>query len=266
MNIKKFIFSLLFASAPLSAMNLVPGTVIDPLHHTGQFTVSVAQNVTCLPSGLPSVLCQVSKASSDIFKNKGVPVLIYTAAGMVPWWALTTGTGYLIISQCGISDPGLLTSIVSGASYAAGQQSNSVLKKYITNPYVKSFAQVALCASCLGLSYISGNSVTSDALLAVAQAIGLQTIFDNCLELLMKIKVTHSYQSQSQKQQAWCALSPALKANLINGTVDALSIILPSLCISNECDPNMILRILLYEQAYRLAQYGCAAAQHFINK
>jgi hypothetical protein len=68
------------------------------------------------------------------------------------------------------------------------------------------------------------------------------------------------------QSQAWYTLSPETKANLIEGSVNALNTILPSLCISNACDPQAMLRILLYEQAYRLAQCGCTAAQCFVNK
>lgn len=267
MNMRKIIFTLLFISIPLSAMKVEPGTVIDPLYHNGQFTVSLADSAfTSLPSAMPALTSQTSKAASDIFKNKGVPVVISTVAGTVPWWALTTGTGYLLISQCDISDPSILASIASGISYVAGQQSNSLLKKYINNPYAKNFAKIALCASCLGISYISGNPIISDALFATANAIGLQTLIDNCSELLMQPKTITSPQQPQTQTNTWYTLSPALKANLIDGTADALTIMLPALCTTNACDPNVMLRILLYEQAYRLAQCGCVAAQRFINK
>ncbi len=267
MNVKNLIFTLiLLVSAPLSAMNLGPGTVIEPLKHNGQFTVSMTQtSFAALPSGLPATVSQASKMGSDLFKNKGIPVLITSAAGMVPWWALTTGTGYLIISQCGISDPTLFATVVAGASYATGEHSNSVINKYINNPYVKNIAQAALCASCFGLSYASSNPIISEALSATAQAIGLQTLIQTSCQLLAHAK-PNAPQNQPPTSPAWYTLSPETKANLIDGTTHALSTILPSLCATNVCDPHAMLRILLYEQAYRLAQNGCAAAQHLVNK
>ena len=258
MNVKKLIFPLiLLANAPFYAMAPAPGTVIDPIKHTGQFTVSMAEHALG-SSSIP----QITHAGSELFTNKGVPVIITTAASMVPWWALTTGTGYLLISQCGISDPALLATVASGASYAAGQQSGSILQKYINNPYVKNIAKAALCASCLGLSYISSNPLITDALFATAQAIGLQTLADASSQISIqpKINTTHN------QTHAWYALSPETKANLMEASVNTLSTILPSLCITNACDPHAMLRILLYEQAYRLAQSGCAAAHYFVNK
>jgi hypothetical protein len=263
MNINNLILPLLFVSIPLSAMKLEPGTVIDPINHVGQFTVSIAEgSLNSLPSGLPTAVSQASKAGSDIFKNKGIPVIISTAVGMIPWWALTTGTGYLIISQCGFSDPTLITTVATGASSFAGEQSTSLLKKYINNPYAKSFTQIALCASCLGASYLSGNPLITNAFYAAGNAIGLQSIFETCSEYFAQSKAN----APASESQTWYTLSPTIKRNLFDGTTNALSIIIPTLCITNACDSNMMLRILLHEQAYRLAQCGCTAAQHFINK
>lgn len=255
MNIKKLIFPLvLLINTPVFAMAPMPGTVIDPIKHIGQFTVSSADHVLGR-SGIP----QLADSGSQLFKNKGIPVIISSAASAAPWWALTTGTGYLIVSQCGISDPALLTTFASGISYAAGQQSNSLLKRYINNPYVKNIAQIALCASCLGLSYLSSNPIITEGLFASAQAIGLQTLFDSSSQLLAQ---TNSSAPQNQSP-AWLAET---KANIMNETINTLSTILPSLCVTSTCNPQVMLHILLYEQTYRLAQCGCTAAQRLLNK
>jgi hypothetical protein len=240
MNIKNLIFTLiLLAGSSISAMNPAPGTVIDPLKHTGQFTVTMAESsVASIPSGLPLIAQASSHASATLFKNKGMPVIITTVAGMAPWWALTTGTGYLMISQCGISDPTLLVAMAAGASYAAGEQTNSMVKKCINNPYFQSATQVALCAACVGLSYAGSTPLINTALFATAQAIGLQTMIEASSKLVAQ------NQSPATPSNSWMFLSPETKAGIMDGTINALSTILPSLCTTDLCDPYAMLRIL----------------------
>lgn len=264
MNVRNLVLTLIvLISSPLCAMNTAPGTVINPIKHNGQFTVIMAEcSLASMPSGLPSIT-QVSQAGSDLFKNKGIPVIITTAAGMVPWWALTTGTGYLIITQCSISDPMILATLAAGASYAAGEQTNSMIKKCIDNPYFQSATQVALCAACMSLSYAGSNPLINDALFATAQAIGLQTLIETSAKLLSH---QNSTPANSIPSNSWFSLSRETKEGIFDGTVNALSTILPGLCATNLYNPNAMLRILLYEQAYRLAQCGCAAAQQLVHK
>ncbi len=260
MNITKF--TLFLALIGASAQGMAPGTVIDPIQHTGQFTVSMAESsLASMPSGMPTIT-QVSQATADIFKTKGIPVIISTTAGMVPWWALTTGTGYLIVSQCGISDPAILATIAAGASYAAGEQTSSFMKKCITNPYLQSATHLAICAACLGLSYTGSSSIINEALFATAQAIGLQTLIETSAKLFAQKQTIEN----TAPSNSWFSLSQETKDGIKEGTINTLSTILPVLCVPNFCDSNGILRILLYEQAYRLAQCGCFAAQQFIQK
>lgn len=261
MNVKSLVLSLLLLiGCPIWAMAPAPGTVIDPLQHTGQFTVSISDNAFASgPSALPTV-SQITHAGTDLFKTKGIPVIITTAASMVPWWALTTGTGYLLISVCNISDPALLTAMAGGASYAAGEKTSSLIKKCISNPYFQSATQVAVCAACLGLSYVGSNALINDAFFASAQAISWQTLMDNSTKLLAPSQSTSNAPSSS----TW--ISRETKEGMIEGTINALSTMVPGLCAANYCDSNALLRVLLYEQAYRLAHSGCTAAQQFIQK
>lgn len=261
MHIKKVFFALaLFAGIPMVAME--PGTVIDPLNYSGQFTVSLPNQASSLSSGTGPLTTSIKATAQELFKNKGVPVIISTAAGMMPWWALTTGTGYLIISQCNLSDPLLLTALAAGSSYAVGEQTNSVFKKYIANPYFKNATQVALCAACLSFSYLGTNPIVNQAFFTIAQTIGWQTILDVSTKIVAN---TTFHITGTSSDQSWFSLSPATTAGMIEGATNALSTMLPELCIANCYTAQNTLRILLYEQAYRLAQSGCSAAEQFFT-
>ncbi len=260
MNLKNFTATLILViNAPIVAMPPKAGAVIDPVKQGGDYTVALANSsLANISSALPTVT-QVTKASTDLFKTKGIPVIITTAAGMMPWWALTTGTGYLLLSQCSISDPAVLTALASGASYAAGEQTNSLVKKCINNPVMQRAAQFALCAACIGMSYTGSNITMAAALVGAAQAIGIQTIMD-----ASAFFTTSKSNETSSTSSSW--ICPETKAAMMDGAINAMNTIIPSMCVANMCDSNALLRILLYEQAYRLAQSGCSAAQQFIKK
>ena len=152
--------------------------------------------------------------------------------------------------------------MAAGASYAAGEQTSSLVRKCITNPYLQSATHVALCAACLGLSYTGSSSLINEALFSTVQAIGLQALIATSANLFAQKQAMEN----TAPSNSWFSLSQETKDGIKEGAINALSTILPALCIPNYCDSNVMLRILLYEQAYRLAQCGCFAAQQLIQK
>lgn len=240
----KRIFGLFFLTytflAPAMATELTSGTVVDPINQVGQFTVSLPQpNIS---SGIPAL----AQASADIFTQKGIPVVISTVAGNAPWWALTTGTGYLLISQF---DPSIAytTAIGSGLGYAAGQQMGTTLGKT---------SQLALLATLLGGSMFVSNPLYSHAFIAAAQALGLQTA----------LAFMSQFQSAAQEKKSCTPNSGIMnniKVALNSGLGDVLHVHAVAAFVNmlGACDTATIMHILLYEQAYRLAQSGSSIAK-----
>ena len=256
MNIKYLIALFLVSYVPLPAM--APGTVIDPINHNGQFTVNAVPQVNTGNSA--HTLCA---ATHDICKIKGIPVLIAMTASEAPWWALTTGTGYLLICQTNICNPLLLHSIAAGSSYAMGQKATEAIKKLFHNPKLLFGSHAALFAGCLITSYLSASPCIDGACFAGMQAIGLQSLMEACAYFLPKIKSAHSSKQPSSQSH-----SSSVGNGIIDGTVEALEMLTYSGIASllQNSDPLTLLQILLYEQAYRLADVGCQAAQQLIDR
>jgi len=260
MNIKSlFLCTLFMVANPIMAM--VPGTIIDPLNHTGQFTVSEFKNT--LPNASKSIsectssLCQVT---TDLFKTKGVPVLISSAASALPWWALTTGTGYLLISQAGITQEGLSGSVINGATYAIGEK---------TAQQSNAFTQIALCAACCAVSYTTSTVVIQEACFSIAQSLTLSAVVDaaNVLWNNQPISTIQKTESPTVSKPITNPSNAPIYTKIMQGSINTLKTIMPAVCfgIIQTQDTNSMIRILLYEQAYRLAQSGCAAAQEFLH-
>lgn len=237
---------------------MAPGTLIDPLNHPGQYTVCEVK--TALPAASQSVsqcTISVTDAATDLFKTKGIPVLISSAASAMPWWALTTGTGYLLISQAVIPQEGLVHALVGGASYGFGEkvaQHNNL------------FTQLALCAACCAVSCASPAAAVQEACFAIAQSLTIHSVVDATQAL---------WASQNQiNSQPVASIEKAAESNspfysrMFNRSLNILKTCMPGICtgIMQTQDPNTLLRILLYEQAYRLAQCGCEAAQRLLVK
>ncbi len=232
--------------SPLGAMN--PGTVIDPLNHSGQFTAIAVPKMPCSQSSsiLPLDLC----------KMKGVPVIISLAASNIPWWALTTGTGYLLLNQCDACSPLLASSLVAGGSYALGQQATRCIKNIFKKQTVYCAAQMGLAAACLGLSYYASSPLIDDACIAASQAIGLHTALELSNTLLPKRSDVDAFEG------------PTIQNGFIAGGLESLQTLAYSSlgCLLSTCNSAELAQILLYEQAYRLAQAGCEAAQQLCRR
>lgn len=255
MNIKRIAFLLLaIFTLPLRAM--APGTFIEPLNHSGQFTVIECKDV--LPASAQtahesaSALCS---ATTDLFKTKGIPVLISSAASAMPWWALTTGTGYLLITQAVIPQEGLAHALIGGASYGVGEK----IAQQST-----AFTQLALCASCCAVSFASPACAVQEACFAFAQSITLTSVVDATCTLFSNINTP----SKSLDCAPVLTSEPSFFKKIATQSANTLKTIMPGICfgIIQTQDVNSMLRILLYEHAYRLAQSGCKSAQEFLSK
>ncbi len=248
----KKIFGLFFLSytllAPAMAVQeLSPGTVVNPLNQVGQFTVTIPQASS---SGVPAL----AQASADIFKTKGTPVIVSTVAGNAPWWALTTGTGYLLISQFDPSIP-FSTALAGGAGYALGQEIGAA-----TSTLPKA-SQLALLAAFLGTAYMSSNALLSDAFMAATQALGLQTALALSSQFISSKPTTP--QTSTQKT----GILNNIKVALNSGLGDALHVhaVVAFMNVLGSMNSASLIHILLYEQAYRLALAGSQAAQQLFS-
>lgn len=246
MNIKSIALLVMLAiTSPLGAM--APGTIIDPMNHSGQFTVSEFKNILPAASkGTSESMKSLGHASTDLFQTKGIPVLISSTVSALPWWALTTGTGYLLISQAVIPQEGLANALLGGASYALGEK---------TSQNCNAFTQLALCAACCAVSCASPATAVQEACFAIAQSVTINSVIDAAQTIM-----------QNQTQPTNNATVP-FYSKMFNRSVDTLKTLMPGMCfgIIQTQDTNAMLRILLYEQAYRLAQSGCNTAQEFLR-
>lgn len=245
-----FFLTYAFLAPAMAVQELKPGTVIDPVNQAGQYTVSVPDAINSQISGLPAIV----DASTSLFNTKGIPVIISTVAGNAPWWALTTGTGYLIISQF---DPtaSYASAITAGLGYAAGQEIGTATQGYMASTLGKA-SQLALLATLLGGSMVINNPLYSEAFMAAAQALGLQTALAMISQFAPK--------SSSEKSCAQTSgIMNNIKVALHSGLADVLHVHAVSAFVNmlGMCDKITLIRILLYEQAYRLAQSGSAVAK-----
>lgn len=251
----KRVFSIFFLTytflAPAMAVpEFNAGTVVDPINQVGQFTVTLPSTNTTA-SGLP----QIAQAGTDIFKTKGVPVIISTVASNAPWWALTTGTGYLLISHFDPTIP-FAAALSGGAGYAAGQEIGTA-----TTTLGKA-SQLALLATFLGASLYSSNTLVSNAFMAATQALGLQTALSLSSQFFSKS--TTSPQISQEKS----GVLNNIKVALNSGLADVLHIhaIVAFVSLFNNINTATLMHILLYEQAYRLAMAGSHAAQQLFSE
>jgi hypothetical protein len=244
-------FSLIFLAytflAPaMTVTEFNPGTVIDPINQAGQFTVSVPQ---VNASGIPAA----TQAGTDLFKTKGTPVIISTIAGNVPWWALTTGTGYLLISHFDPTIP-FAAALGGGLGYGAGQEIGSAANAF--SPTIARASQLALLATFLGTSLYSSNALISNAFMAATQALGLQTALSLSAQYFAASKTSAPTEKNS-------GILNNIKVALGSGLGDVLHVhaVVAFVNLLGNISTASLMHILLYEQAYRLAVAGSQAAQ-----
>ena len=201
-----FFLTYSFLAPAMANTEFNAGTVVDPINQVGQFTVTLPQTNI---SGIPAA----TQAATDLFKTKGVPVIISTVAGNAPWWALTTGTGYLLISQL---DPSTyLSAISSGVGYAAGQELGST---GLMGSALGKASQLALLATLVSGSILTENPLYSQAFMAAAQALGLQT----ALALSSQFMQPATQEKKSCAQQS--VIMNNIKVALQSGLADVLHV------------------------------------------
>lgn len=239
------------------AMEPQAGTIVTPIHQTGQFTTAGVSPVN-QPSGLIPAITEIGKTGSEIAQ----PTLISFAAGKAPWWALSAGTGYLLLFKCDMCNPAVISSCVSGAGFASGNQATQLLKNISANPTITTAARVAATVGCIGLSYATDIALAQDAFFAMAQAIGI----DGTMELVEKLLTCAQGKSvtPTEKQQTSAYKTPewAVKATAQGAEIGLQTAFVQLL---NNYDPITLVRIFLYEQTYRLAQKGYASANELLR-
>lgn len=248
-----FFLTYTFLTPAMAVQELKPGTVVDPIRQVGQYTVSLPHaNVS---SGLPAI----TQAGTDIFKTTGTPVIISTVASKVPWWALTTGTGYLLISHFDPTIP-FAAALGGGLGYAAGQEVGAATNTFFS-PTLGKVSQLALLATFLGTAYYSSNALISDAFMAATQALGLQTALSFSSQLFSKS------QTPQKNPQEQTGILNSIKVALNSGLGDALHIhaVVAFTNLLGNVSTATLMHILLYEQAYRLAMAGSQAAQQLFS-
>lgn len=248
-----FFLTYSFLAPAMAVTEFNAGTVIDPINQAGQFTVSLPDAVTTQTSGLKVI----GDAGSTLFTTKGIPVVISTVAGNAPWWALTTGTGYLLISQL---DPSTYVSAISsGVGYAAGQELGT---SGLMGSALGKASQLALLATLASGSMLTENPLYSQAFMAAAQALGLQTALALSSQFMQPVSPEKKSCAQENR------IMNNIKVALQSGLADVLHVHAIAALVSmlGACDTVTIMRILLYEQAYRLALSGSAVAKKLFTQ
>ncbi len=235
------------------AMEPLAGTVVNPIHQTGQFTLP-GLNPGNQTSGLVPAISQVGQTGIEIAQ----PTLISFAAGKAPWWALSAGTGYLLLFKCEMCNPALIGACMAGAGFASGNQATQLLKNISSNPTVTTAARVAATAGCIGLSYATNVALAQDAFFAMAQAIGI----DGTLELVEKLLTCAQGSNVEPTEKQSTSSSYKAPDWAIKATAQGTEIGLQTAFVQllHTYDRITLLRIFLYEQTYRLAQQGYESA------
>lgn len=243
-----FFLTYTFLAPAMAVTEFNPGTVVDPINQSGQFTVMIPQVHS---SGAPAV----AQAGTELFKIKGTPVIISTVASNVSWWALTTGTGYLLIAHF---DPNIsfATGLSGGLGYGTGQEIGTITNTLFC-PTIARASQLALLATFLGASLYSSNALISDAFMAATQALGLQTALALSSQLFSVSK------TQTSNEKVNFGILNNIKIALGSGLSDILHIhaVVAFVNLLGNVSTATLIHILLYEQAYRLAMAGSHAAQ-----
>ena len=258
MNYIKGSFAFILISFVFHLPGMEQGKVIDPLHHHGQFTVSATPKLTS--ANFNQLTPNIAQESAQLFTTKGVPVIISMISNMVPWWALTTGSGYMLLCPCDIQNPFILCSAAAGSSYSITEYIMNALKLGCKNNLLVHAGNAALLATFLGISYLSSNVLVDASCLAAAQAI--------CIPLISSVaSQTSNYllpSSATPTKNVPNISTPPSKILTTDNLECLQAAIFAGLISCNSC-PDL-LSILLYEQAYRLAQNGCRVAQELFTK
>ena len=260
---KKIVLMISLFIAPYT-YSMAPGTVIDPMNYSGQCTISLLPEMNPANNSLITI-SHISKAGIDIGKTKGIPVLLSFAASAAPWWALTIGSGYLLITSCDITNPLAIQALVAGASYALAGKATQSMMHLIKNSAVYYGTHASLIAACLGVCYFSGNSFIDTACITAAQSFGVETLSGISAYVQDKAMPKKSTQEQSVLVTQNTGLEIGKELLVCTGqSLEGLAY--TTLCdMIQSCDSTPILCVLLYEQAYRLAQNGCKEAQQLFT-
>jgi len=264
MNLKLFLSLLMVFGTVTQAIGMEhqAGTVINPIHQTGQFTIAGINHVGTTASGLAPIITHIGQRGNQIAQ----PAIISFAAGNAPWWALTIGTGYLLISQCDMSNPALISSCIAGAGFATGTHAIGLVKRIFENEHTINITTAALATSCLGISCAADAQLVQDAFFAAAQAMGVEAVV-RLSQQLLSVKKCNT-QCKESKITTRSTAFENIDEGLIDGARQAININLYALFAELlRCyNPAALLRILLYEQTYRLASNGYQAAHDLCIK
>jgi hypothetical protein len=167
---KRILTTLLLISMALPASAMAPGTVLEGNALSAQYTVSA------LPTAANFTLPNVSMPDPALFKEKGLPVIISFACGKAPWWALATGTGYVLIQELDVSSCQLYCSLASGSSYAIGEAISNMVTNKNYNKYVHCALQACLATSCACVNFACNNDMLKSASTSMLTAIGFNML------------------------------------------------------------------------------------------
>jgi hypothetical protein len=258
-----FFIALLGYSMPFMAMDTsaLAGTVIDPINYSGQFTVSAFQAHN-------SSSFDIAGNAQELAKAKGLPVIISVGVSHIPWWALATGTGFLLLTQVNMADPILLQAALDGVGYAAGETAAKNISHICANEKIASAATVGLVAALYATSYACP---TIGCIYTIANAAATTTaiqILSNNAQNLFTNKQPATESPQHNNGSWYSSINEYYKmaAGMLLGGIGAYALKYQYIKKALEIiDPRIAVKILLYEQAYRLAQAGVRAAQEFFT-
>lgn len=167
---KRIIIALLLSLLSAPAFSMAPGTVLDGTAISGRYTVSA------VPTAANFTMPNIAMPDPNLFKEKGLPVIITFACGKAPWWALATGTGYVLIRELDTSSCQLYCSLVSGSSYAIGEAISQMVTNKNYNKYVQCALQACLASSCACVTYACNNDMLKSASTSMLTAVGFSML------------------------------------------------------------------------------------------
>ena len=259
------LITLLGYTIPFMAMDTqtLAGTVIDPINYTGQFTVSAFEK--------PNIASfDVIGSTQELAKTKGLPVVVSLGISKIPWWALTTGTGFLLLTQVNITDPIILEAALDGIGYATGETAVKNIAHFTSNKQAASVATTALVAALYATAYACPGvaCITTIANAAATTAV-IQALASSTQSLLGAYQGQAPSFAQTTSSSSWLtSINEYYKtaAGMLLGAVGSYALKYQYIKKALEIiDPRVAVKILLYEQAYRLAQAGVRAAQEFFT-
>lgn len=279
MNLQTLLFfTVSFLSLPLYPMSA--GIVIDPINYNGRFTVAT------IKPALSSSATAISMIDPlELAKNKGMPVVISLACSALPWWAITTGTGYILIQQFDENSNDLYRSLIAGSCFALAEAVSRMMNDTHYANYVSYALNTLFAAGCISINYLCCSNTLQEGSFSALQAIGstvliriaqnISTLYDQP-QTQITPKPFHLLSSEERIQKILNdhpldGYNLILKPYLVAG-----GIVFGGLALANPAvyaaafaylkNTPLLSQTFISQQAYILGKKGCDACKNIFTK